>query len=66
MKEQEILETTLENVETGKKHGAKFIYVNGELTEVKIYDRTSIVRRLNYLGRNTDPDTVPTYREVIQ
>ena len=65
MKEQEILETAFENVETGIKHIGKLIYVNGELKELKIYKRTSILRRLNYLGVNNNPDVEVNYREII-
>lgn len=65
MKEQEIVETAFENVETGRKHIGKFIYVNGELKELKIYDRTSVLRRLNYLGVNNNPDVEVNYREII-
>ena len=65
MKEQEMVETAFENVETGRKHIGKFIYVNGELKELKIYDRTSVLRRLNYLGVNNNPDVEVNYREII-
>ena len=64
MKEQEVVETTFESVETGRKHTGKLIYVNGELKELKIYERTSILRRLNYLGVNNNPDVDITYRET--
>lgn len=64
MKEQEVIETTFESVETGRKHTGKLIYVNGELKELKIYERTSILRRLNYLGVNNNPDADIIYRET--
>ena len=64
MKEQEVVETTFESVETGRKHTGKLIYVNGELKELKIYERTSILRRLNYLGVNNNPDVDIKYRET--
>ena len=64
MKEQEVVETTFESVETGRKHTGKLIYVNGELKELKIYERTSILRRLNYLSVNNNPDVDITYRET--
>ncbi len=64
MKEQEVVETTFESVETGRKHTGKLIYVNGELKEIKIYERTSILRRLNYLGVNNNPDVDIKYRET--
>lgn len=64
MKEQEVIETTFESVETGRKHTCKLIYVNGELKELKIYERTSILRRLNYLGVNNNPDADIIYRET--
>lgn len=65
MKEQEVVETTFESVETGRKHTGKLIYVNGELKELKIYERTSILRRLNYLGKNENPDVEITYKEIV-
>lgn len=64
MKEQEVVETTFESVETGRKHTGKLIYVNGELKELKIYERTSILRRLNYLGVNNNQDVDIKYRET--
>lgn len=64
MKEQEVIETTFESVETGRKHTGKLKYVNGELKELKIYERTSILRRLNYLGVNNNPDADIIYRET--
>lgn len=64
MKEQEVVETTFESVETGRKHIGKLIYVNGELKELKIYERTSILRRLNYLGVNNNSDVDIIYRET--
>ena len=65
MKEQEIVESAFENLETGRKHVGKLIYVNGELKELKIYDRTSVLRRLNYLGVNENPDAEITYKETV-
>lgn len=66
MKEQEVIETVFENKTTGKKYIGKFVYVNGDLKELKIYDRTTVVRRLKFLNINENPDMDNiTYKEIV-
>jgi hypothetical protein len=66
MKNKEIVESVFENTTTGKKHPGKMVYINGEYTGLKLYDRTSVIRRLTYIGINENPDLEKIeYREII-
>ena len=62
----EVAEITLYDNKYDTKHNAKIIYSETDGILLKIYEKTSVIKRLRYIGENTNCDTDNVrYKQII-
>lgn len=62
----DVKDLIFEDTKYGTRHNAKMIYSDNNDMMLKIYEKTSVIKRLRYVGENIDcdPDKI-RYKQIV-
>lgn len=62
----EVVEIVLYDNKYDTKHNAKMIYSDNKDIMLKIYEKSSVIKRLRYIGENIENEPNIRYKQIIQ
>lgn len=62
----DVKEIIIEDRKNGTTYNGKIIYPENSEIFIKLYEKSSVIKRLKYIGENTECDTLnTTYKQVL-